>query len=428
MSFNDYNLSPKLLKSLQKLQFDKPTSIQEKAIPVGLEGSDIVAQSQTGSGKTLAFSIPMIQNIKPKAGVQAIVLTPTRELAVQVTEAINDYSQFTPIKAESIYGGVSYDPQIRALKKAEIIVATPGRLIDHIDRQNTDFSNVKFVVLDEADKMVEMGFLEDTETIIDEIETNPQIFLFSATFPEKINYFVDEYLSNPVFIKTEKFVSNKLLTQNYYKVHGTQKFGLLVHLLEEEDNSIVFCSTRKESDFVTYNLKKNGVRAKAIHGGHTQAKRLKSIEHLHDGKISVLVATDVASRGLDIKNITKIFNWDIPKAEDDYTHRIGRTARAGEEGEAISFVTDRDKESFNSIQRIHKNVINRLKTPKIENLRMIRDESLLKEEKEQRRHYESKKPSKGKKKFNRNFSKNNFNKSNKFKGKKKKIVNKAIAD
>ena len=422
MSFNDYNLNPNILKSLEILQFDKPTNIQAKSIPLALEGRDIVAQSQTGSGKTAAFSLPIIQSIKPKAGVQAIVLTPTRELASQVTEAINSYCSFSPLKAESIYGGVSYTPQIKALKKAEIIVATPGRLIDHIDRDNTDFSNVRYIVLDEADKMVEMGFLEDTQTIIDaveeEIDSKAQTLLYSATFPDKINDFVDQYLDDPVFIKTEKFVSNKFLTQNYYKVHGAQKFSLLVHLLEEEDNSIVFCSTRKESDFVTYNLTKNGVKAKAIHGGHTQAKRQRSIENLHEGKISVLVATDVASRGLDIRNVTKIFNWDIPKAEEDYTHRVGRTARAGEEGEAISFVTDRDFEYFKSIQRIHQNAITRIKTPQIEPLRMIRDEKLLKEEK---RYDRNNRQSKGFDRKSKKFSKNNFSKKKGY-FKKKRIV------
>lgn len=390
MSFDDYNLSPNILKALQYLHFDEPTTIQKKSIPYALEGRDIVAQSQTGSGKTAAFGLPIIQSVKRKQGVQALILTPTRELCMQNCDALNDYSKYSKIKADSIYGGVSYNPQIDALKHKEIIVATPGRLIDHIERGNTDFSNIKFVVLDEADKMVEMGFLEDTERIIDEIQTEKQIMLFSATFPDSISNFVDDYLDDPVFIKTEKFVSNKLLNQQYYKVHGTQKFSLLVHLLEdeevEEENSIVFCSTRKESDFVTYNLTKNGIKAKAIHGGHSQAKRQRSIESLHEGKISVLVATDVASRGLDIRNVRKIFNWDIPKAEEDYTHRIGRTARAGESGQAISFVTDRDKDSFDTIQRIHKNKIERIKTPSVQHVRMIRDESLLEKEKREHSH------------------------------------------
>ena len=378
MSFNDYNLSPNILKALQSLNFDEPTLIQKKSIPLALEGKDIVAQSQTGSGKTAAFGIPIIQNVQRGKGLQALILTPTRELCVQVAEAISDYARFSKIKVSSIYGGVSYNPQIEALKRVEIIVATPGRLIDHIEQGNTDFSNVSFVVLDEADKMVEMGFLEDTERIIDEAVNRKQLFLFSATFPEKISDFVDDYLSDAVFIKTEKFVSHKLLSQRYYKVHGTQKFGLLIHLLEEEEgNSIVFCSTRNESDFLTYNLKQNGVKAKAIHGGHSQAKRLRSIDSLHDGEISVLVATDVASRGLDIRNVTNIFNWDIPKQEEDYTHRVGRTARAGDSGKAISFVTDRDKDYFNTIQNVHKNSIERIKTPEIEHVQMTREKFIL---------------------------------------------------
>ena len=336
---------------------------------------------------------------------------------MQVTEAIKDYSRYTKIKTDAIYGGVSYNPQIEALKKKEIIVATPGRLIDHIDRGNTDFSNVKFVVLDEADKMVEMGFLDDTETIIDEIPSERQILLFSATFPNSINNFVDDYLNDPIFIKTEKFVSNHLLSQCYYNVHGTQKFGLLVHILEEEDNSIVFCSTRNESDFLTYNLKKNGIKAKAIHGGHSQVKRQKSIDSLHEGKITVLVATDVASRGLDIRNVNKIVNWDIPRQEDDYTHRIGRTARAGEAGQAISFVTDRDKDSFDTIRRIHKNRIERIKTPSIDHIKMIRGDYILQEEKERNK---SKFTGQGKRKVKRNPNQKYSSKPKKFTKKKRK--------
>lgn len=418
MSFTDYDLSPNILKALQSLNFDEPTPIQKKSIPLALEGKNIVAQSQTGSGKTAAFSLPIIQQIKPKKGVQALILTPTRELCIQVTEAVQDYCRYSKIKVSSIYGGVSYNPQIEALKRVEIIVATPGRLIDHIDQGNTDFSNVSFVVLDEGDKMVEMGFLEDTETIIDEVPNKTQLLLFSATFPEKISYFVDDYIPDAVFIKTEKFVSNKLLNQVYYRVHGTQKFSLLMHLLEEEEeesNSIVFCSTRNESDFLTFNLKRNGVHARAIHGGHSQAKRQHAIDSLHDGKISVLVATDVASRGLDIRNVSKIYNWDIPKQEDDYTHRIGRTARAGDSGHAISFVTDRDKDSFNVIQKVHRNTIERIKTPNVEHIRMDRDSGILDRiKREERSSGNQKSRPKTKKKFSK------FSKGPKQFGKKKK--------
>jgi ATP-dependent RNA helicase DeaD len=420
MNFIDFKLSPNILKALQKLNFNTPTLIQEKCIPLALEGKDIVAQSQTGSGKTAAFGLPIIEQINHGKGLQALILTPTRELCVQVMNAIKDYSEFSSLNISSVYGGVSYGPQIDALKKADIIVATPGRLIDHIERKNTYFSNVRFVILDEADKMIEMGFLEDVEKILKFIPKNRQMMLFSATFPDRVGDIVDEYLKNPVFIKTERFVNSDLLTQHYYKTNSERKFGLLVHLLKkEESNAIIFCSTRNEADYVNANLREQNIKSMPIHGGHSQNKRQNSIDKLHDGKIAVLVATDVASRGLDIRNVTHIYNYDIPPRIDDYTHRIGRTARAGESGKAISLVSNKDKENFEAIFRYQKRKIQEVKNPKFETIKISRDSFLLKkaerEERSPRRNNFKGKNKSGEKKFDRNkFSekkpKKNFSK------------------
>ena len=352
MNFNDFNLSSNILKAISKLGFVEPTLIQELTIPEALSGRDIVGQSQTVTGKTAAFGLPIIQNIRPGKGLQALVLTPTRELCLQVANALQDYSSFSRIRVRSVFGGVGYDHQIKALKEVEIIVATPGRLYDHIDSGNADLSTIRFLVLDEADKMFEMGFLEDVERIISYVPKKRQVFLFSATFPNEVESLMEKYLDNPAFLETEPFVSEKYLKQSYYETSSDSKFSILLHLLKEPKKdltSIIFCATRKETDFLYQNLKNNGIRALPLHGGHTQANRQKSIDLLHEGKIKVLVATDVAARGLDIRNVNCIFNWDIPPTPHEYVHRIGRTARAGDVGNAISLVTIKDIDSFSRI-------------------------------------------------------------------------------
>lgn len=352
MEFQDFKLSPDLLRAVKRLGFKQPTLVQELSIPAALSGRDIVGQSQTGTGKTAAFGLPIIQHIRSGKGPQALIITPTRELCVQVAGALQEYCYYSNVKSKTVYGGVGYGPQIKALKKAEIIVATPGRLLDHISKRNTHFSNIRYLVLDEADKMFEMGFLEDIEEIIRFLPKKRQMFLFSATFPEEVRQVMETFLKNPVFVETQQYVSDKYLKQQYYEVRSNLKFGLLIHLLKNAKNdltAIIFCATRRETDFLARNVRNQDIKVFPLHGGHSQVQRQKSIENLHAGKINVLVATDIAARGLDIRNVNHIINWDIPINHNEYIHRIGRTARAGDAGLAISFVSNKDTATFNDI-------------------------------------------------------------------------------
>ncbi|OLS26837.1 MAG: putative ATP-dependent RNA helicase [Candidatus Heimdallarchaeota archaeon LC_3] len=352
MYFNEFNLSSKILNSLKRIGFEEATLIQERTIPEALKGKDIIGQSQTGSGKTAAFGLPIIHKISQNKVPQVLILTPTRELCEQVSEAMQNYAYYTKLSSRTVYGGVSYNPQIRALKNAEIIVATPGRLLDHIRQGNTNLRTIEYLVIDEADKMFEMGFIDDIKKIISYITKNRQTFLFSATFPPEIQKLTLRYLNDPITVETDPQVDSRYLKQTYYRVGNDSKLGLLLHLLKEklEDvNAIIFCSTRKEVDFLTQNLRTYDVKVAPLHGGFSQHKRQSSINALHEGKTKILVATDVAARGLDIRTVNYIFNWDIPPTRDEYIHRIGRTARAGDRGHAISFVSMQDKENFTNI-------------------------------------------------------------------------------
>ena len=351
MEFKELGLSEEVLKAVKKKCFIKPTAIQEKCIPLILEGKDIVGQSLTGSGKTAAFGLPLLKKIVPRQGVQALIITPTRELTVQVSNDMACYSEFSNLKVTAIYGGVGMGPQIEGLKRTEIIVATPGRMLDHIQRRNANLSRVKVVVLDEADKMFEMGFIDTVKMILNTLPADRQNLLFSATMPPEVITIIKKYLKNPVFIKEELYVDKSLLKQVYYEVSHNEKFSLLVHLLKHKTSglAIVFCATRRNADFLYKNLRKQGINVMAVHGGLSQNRRSHAVDSLKNQKIDVLVATDVAARGLDISNITHIYNYDSPRNSSEYTHRIGRTARAGKSGEAITLLSDRDHDNFRNV-------------------------------------------------------------------------------
>ncbi len=353
MKIEDLNLSPNLLRTIKDLGYTELTPIQEKCIPEIRQGKDVVGQSSTGSGKTVAFGLPIIEKIEPSKGIQSLILTPTRELCVQVTDAINILGKYMHVKATSVYGGVGIEPQIQAIKKADIVVGTPGRIIDHIQRRTINFENVKILVLDEADRMFDMGFIEDVEFIISKVPKKRQTLLFSATVPNEIHRLVEKHLRSPVIVKTQTHVAKHLLKQIYYDVRQAEKFSLLVHLLKKSSNgfALVFCATRREANVVGRNLSAQGIRAMTIHGGLTQGRRLDAIEALKKGTINVLVATDVAARGLDIRNVSHVYNYDVPKTSDEYVHRIGRTARAGEEGDAVTILTERDYDNFRNVLR-----------------------------------------------------------------------------
>jgi ATP-dependent RNA helicase DeaD len=346
-------IQTKLLTKLQEQEFKELTLIQEKCIPEIVLGKDVVGQAETGSGKTLAFCLPILNKIIPRRGLQALVLTPTRELCVQVTDVFKDFGKTLGIRTTSVYGGVSIGPQIHDIRTSEIVIGTPGRMLDHLRRRTIDLSNIKILVLDETDKMFEMGFVDDVEEIIRQIPQQRQLLMFSATISEDVHRLARKHLKNPVIVKTQSYVDHSKLKQIYYDIYQqNQKFSLLVHLLNSNTDglSIVFCGTRRESDAVSKNLARQGIRASAIHGGMRQQKRASSLDALKTQKTKVLVATDVAARGLDIKNVTHIYNYDVPKTPTEYVHRIGRTARAGANGAAITLLTERDHDNFRRVQ------------------------------------------------------------------------------
>ena len=355
-NFENLNLSGQLREAIQRMGFEEPTKIQKDAIPLILKGRDVIGESATGSGKTLAFGAGIIRTCEPGGGVQAIVLVPTRELAEQVKDEIIRISYNKPIKVLAVYGGVSINPQIDGLTKSEVVVATPGRLLDHLNRGTIDMSNVKILVLDEADRMVDMGFIEDVEKIIQSCPEDRQTLLFSATVYGHTENIARKYMKDPVMVRATKMVDPSKMRQTYYDVPHKLKKELLLHLLREEDSELamVFCNTRRETDIVVDFLRASGIKAAAIHGGMNQAKRLKTIDLFHKGEFNVLVCTDVAARGLDIQGVTHIYNFDIPNEPVDYVHRIGRTARAGKSGLIINILSSRDYNSFSRLLQAHR--------------------------------------------------------------------------
>ncbi len=340
-----------LLASIKDREFDVPSEIQEKTIPIILEGKDVIAGAATGSGKTLAFAAGLINNIEKGKGIQGLILTPTRELAEQVTSQLLDFSKYKKLKVLAVYGGVSINPQIVQIPHSEIIVGTPGRVLDHLSRRSLDLRKINTLVLDEADRMLDMGFRDDVEKIISQCSKNRQTLLFSATISYDIVGLAQRYMKNPVEISAAPQVDPKKLKQVYYDVPDGIKYSLLIHLLKKENAKLImiFCNTRRNVDFVAENLNKLGIEAIPIHGGYTQDKRNKILNLFHTEKVHVLVATDVAARGLDIKGVSHIYNYDIPPTIKEYTHRIGRTARAGEEGKIINILASRDYENFQCI-------------------------------------------------------------------------------
>jgi ATP-dependent RNA helicase DeaD len=370
MSFERFSLPAPVAQSLRELCYEKPTLIQEKVIPLIMEGKDVVGQSETGSGKTAAFGLPLLGCIQGR-GISMLVLTPTRELCAQVKESLTRLAWHLPLQIAEVYGGVGMNPQIKAMRTAQVVVATPGRLLDLIRRGAANLAGVRFLVLDEADRMFDMGFIEDVERIIGMTPRSRQTLLFSATIPLSVRHVVQKYMRAPVFVKTVAQVDKSKLREFYYEVNQDDKFSLLVHLLKRntEGTALVFCATRRIVDKITKNLRKNGIDALAIHGGLSQTKRASAISALHKQEVSVLIATDIAARGLHIHGIKYVYNYDLPPVAEDYTHRIGRTARAGAEGDAITLLTSRDHGEFRGVQRLG-HVPKRLDLPAFERIIM----------------------------------------------------------
>lgn len=352
-TFEELKLSEELLKVLHESGIQIPTEIQEKTIPLALAGRDIIGGSATGSGKTLAFASPILENLKQNDQIQALILTPTRELAEQVANSIKKFSRNKSLNITSIYGGVRIEPQIRNLARADVVVGTPGRILDHLQRGTLRLNEIKFLVLDEVDRMFDMGFYQDVERIIKQCPEKRQTMLFSATISADMDYLAKRYTKNAEEISVESYIDHSKLKQVYYDIDSRRKFSLLVYLLKKEEANLImiFSNTKRNVDFVTENLNLHGINAKAIHGGMVQKKRTSVLRSFNDDGVKVLVCTDVASRGLDINGVSHIYNYDLPKTSNEYIHRIGRTARAGKEGKAISLLCSRDYENFGNILR-----------------------------------------------------------------------------
>jgi len=367
-SFKELGLSSDLLKVLEEINFSLPSEIQEKVIPLALAGKDVIGGSATGSGKTLAFSASIIEKIEPGKGIQTLILTPTRELTEQVSRAFRGFSKFKPLRVVSIYGGVAILPQIEALEKADVVVGTPGRLLDHLSRKTINLSKVKYLVLDEADRMLDMGFIEDVSDIINECPKDRQSFLFSATISPDITHIAKKYMNKPVEVSVESYVDATKLENVFYDVFPNEKFSLLVHLLTKEKSKLVmvFCNTKRNVDFIAKNLKIKGFDALALHGDLSQRKRNQILEHFHKSEKFILVCTDVAARGLDIKQVSHVYNYDCPKTSKEYIHRVGRTARAGKKGKAITILANRDYDNFRRVEEDESLDIKREELPKFE--------------------------------------------------------------
>ena len=362
------HIQPELKKAFEEMGFLEMTDIQVKTIPLIQQGKDVIGQSQTGSGKTAAFGFPILEKTTHNNGLQVLILVPTRELCEQVTTEMRKFSKHKRMNIIAVYGGGSINPQIHSLRQADIVVATPGRMLDHLQRGTAQLNRVKVLVLDEADKMFEMGFIEDVKKIISQIPIERQTLLFSATISQQVQDIVRHYMRNPEKIKVQSYVDEAKLAQYFYSVPSRDKFSLLVHILKHESPvlTIIFCATRRRVDIVSKNLYKQGIQSEGLHGGLSQNRRKQAIDMFHNKKTGILVASDVAARGLDIKNVSHIINYDIPKTSKEYIHRIGRTARAGKEGKVISLLSEQDHENMRSVLGDRSLVIEQLKLPEFQ--------------------------------------------------------------
>ena len=367
-------LKPEFEKVVLDLGFSEFTEIQEKCISLIQQGKDIIGLSHTGSGKTAAFGFPALEKVSPGKGLQLLVVVPTRELCNQVAREFRKFTKYRKTYIVEVYGGVSIDPQIGHLRQADVVVGTPGRLLDHLSRGTLNLNHINILVLDEADKMFEMGFIEDIKRIISRIPKDSQKLLFGATMSPEIMNIAKTYMRNPERVKMPSYVDKSKLIQHYYDVERKNKLSLLIHIIKKEPNGlkIVFCGTRHIVDMVNRNLINQNIRSQALHGGMTQNRRKHVMELFHGGKLDVLVASDVAARGLDIKDISLVINYDIPKTSQDYVHRIGRTARAGKLGKVISLLSAEDHSNFKIVLEDRDLLIHKMKTPYFEYIQYLR--------------------------------------------------------
>ncbi|EBV8610320.1 DEAD/DEAH family ATP-dependent RNA helicase [Salmonella enterica subsp. enterica serovar Ohio] len=371
-TFADLGLKAPILEALTDLGYEKPSPIQAECIPHLLGGRDVLGMAQTGSGKTAAFSLPLLNNLDPELKApQILVLAPTRELAVQVAEAMTDFSKhMRGVNVVALYGGQRYDVQLRALRQGpQIVVGTPGRLLDHLKRGTLDLSKLSGLVLDEADEMLRMGFIEDVETIMAQIPEGHQTALFSATMPEAIRRITRRFMKEPQEVRIQSSVTTRPdISQSYWTVWGMRKNEALVRFLEAEDfdAAIIFVRTKNATLEVAEALERSGYNSAALNGDMNQALREQTLERLKDGRLDILIATDVAARGLDVERISLVVNYDIPMDSESYVHRIGRTGRAGRAGRALLFVENRERRLLRNIERTMKLTIPEVELPNAE--------------------------------------------------------------
>lgn len=378
LSFADLGLSATLLKALNAVGYEEPSAIQAATIPTLLAGRDVVGLAQTGTGKTAAFALPILERLdRAQKQPQALVLAPTRELALQVCEAFEQYTGHDKgVRILPVYGGQGYGVQLSALRRGvHVIVGTPGRIMDHLDKGTLDLSELKYLVLDEADEMLKMGFAEDVETILAQTPEDKQVAMFSATMPAPIRRLSSKYLNNPEEVAVKKKTTTATnLTQRYMIVSYPQKVDALTRILEVEnfDAMIVFTRTKNETETLAERLRARGHAAGAINGDVVQAQRERTVKQLKDGKLDILVATDVAARGLDVDRITHVVNFDIPIDTESYVHRVGRTGRAGRTGDAISFVTPRERRTLAAIERATRQQLTQMHLPSVDEVNATR--------------------------------------------------------
>lgn len=376
MTFNELGLSAELLRAVADQGYDTPTPVQAKSIPVILEGHDVLAGAQTGTGKTAGFTLPMLQLLHKehperhkRHHIRALILTPTRELAAQVEESIHTYGKYLPLRSAVVFGGVGINPQIEKLKRGiDILVATPGRLLDLVAQGKADLGHVEFFVLDEADRMLDMGFIHDIRKVLKLLPKQRQNLLFSATFSDEIKQLASGFLKSPVFVEVARNETTHQVTQVVHPVSKAKKRALLSHLIKEGgwQQVLVFTKTKHGANKLTTQLESDGIVAAAIHGNKSQTARTNALAGFKSGAVRVLVATDIAARGLDIDQLPHVVNFELPHVPEDYVHRIGRTGRAGHTGESLSLVSADEQKLLLGIERLIKKSIPKVVVPGFE--------------------------------------------------------------
>lgn len=375
-TFASLDLAPEILRAVEEQGYTKPTPIQAQAIPMVLDGRDLMAGAQTGTGKTAAFTLPLLQKLLPHANtsasparhpVRALILTPTRELAIQVEESVKTYGKHVPLRSLVVFGGVDIKTQTPSLMRGvEILVATPGRLLDHVEQRTVQLNQVQMLILDEADRMLDMGFLPDLKRILNLLPKQRQNLMFSATFSNDIKKLADDFLTNPTLVEVARSnAASENVTQKIYKVTQDDKHAVLAELLRQENvQTIVFTKTKITASRLARMLQRDGIAADAIHGDKSQQERIQALDAFKQGKITTLVATDVAARGLDIDQLPMVINYEIPHVPEDYVHRIGRTGRAGALGVAISLVAPEEEKLLKEIEKLIKREIPQEQAPR----------------------------------------------------------------